>query len=30
MYADDVDEQLKDNYYDLLKLVVNRGEFNLA
>ncbi|EGR29965.1 hypothetical protein IMG5_145140 [Ichthyophthirius multifiliis] len=30
MYADDVDEQLKDNYYELLKLVINRGEFNLS
>ncbi|EAR90403.2 hypothetical protein TTHERM_00112530 (macronuclear) [Tetrahymena thermophila SB210] len=28
-YADEVDEYLRDNYYDCLKIIINRGEFDL-
>ncbi|KAL4500572.1 hypothetical protein ABPG72_002996 [Tetrahymena utriculariae] len=28
-YADEVDEYLRDNYYECLKIIINRGEFDL-
>ena len=28
-YADEVDEYLRESYYKCLKMIVNRGEFNL-
>ena len=29
VHADDLEEPLKDNYYSLLQLIMNRGEFQL-
>lgn len=28
-YADEVDEHLRESYYKCLKMILNRGEFNL-
>jgi len=28
-YADDIDETLREGYYDCLKIIINRGEFDL-
>lgn len=28
-YSDEIEESLREGYYDCLKIIINRGEFNL-